>query len=158
MKQEDSGKPQILMSWKEIASYLAVDERTCARWEKRFFMPVHRPADATARSRVFAYTNELDRWLETTFPRSQEEKLPRIEREKRRSTFKQSLWIPTSLAIALIAIILLRSVMLGRLKVNQTDMQPTDFHIHGSNLIVVNENDKELWRQELPFEGLFPES
>jgi tetratricopeptide (TPR) repeat protein len=54
---------KILQSWKEIASYLGRAERTCRRWEKDFGLPVHR-MDGSPRASVFAYKEELDRWLD----------------------------------------------------------------------------------------------
>ena len=54
---------KILQSWKEIASYLGRAERTCRRWEKEFGLPVHR-MDGSPRASVFAYKEELDRWLD----------------------------------------------------------------------------------------------
>ncbi len=54
---------KILQSWKEIASYLGRAERTCRRWEKEFGLPVHR-MDGSPRASVFAYEEELDRWLD----------------------------------------------------------------------------------------------
>jgi Tol biopolymer transport system component len=54
---------QILQSWKEIASYLGRAERTCRRWEKEFGLPVHR-MDGSPSASVFAYKEELDRWLD----------------------------------------------------------------------------------------------
>lgn len=54
---------KILQSWKEISSYLGRAERTCRRWEKEFGLPVHR-MDGSPRASVFAYKEELDRWLD----------------------------------------------------------------------------------------------
>jgi tetratricopeptide (TPR) repeat protein len=52
----------ILDSWKEISAYLNRSVMTCQRWEKQLDLPVHR-LDGTPRARVFAYPEELDRWL-----------------------------------------------------------------------------------------------
>jgi len=51
-----------LESWKEIALYLKRSTGTCHRWEAELELPVHR-LDGTPRARVFAYTDELDRWM-----------------------------------------------------------------------------------------------
>ena len=56
-------KGPILESWKEIAAHLNRDIRTCHRWERELGLPVHR-LDGSPKARVFAYTDELDRWLE----------------------------------------------------------------------------------------------
>jgi pentatricopeptide repeat protein len=50
-----------LESWKEIAGYLNRSVMTCHRWEAELGLPVHR-LDGTPKARVFAYTDELDRW------------------------------------------------------------------------------------------------
>jgi TolB-like protein/Tfp pilus assembly protein PilF len=50
-----------LDSWKEIAAYLKRDESTVRRWEQEG-LPVHRPPHKK-RATVFAYTSEIDRWL-----------------------------------------------------------------------------------------------
>jgi len=52
-----------LDSWKEIASFFGRDERTVKRWEKERALPVYR-VPGSARGGVFAYPDELTRWLE----------------------------------------------------------------------------------------------
>ena len=56
-----------LETWKEIAAYLQRDARTVRRWEKHEALPVHRHRHA-ARSSVYAYPSELDRWRATRQP------------------------------------------------------------------------------------------
>jgi tetratricopeptide (TPR) repeat protein len=51
-----------LDSWKEIASFFDRDERTVKRWEKERALPVHR-LPGGSRARVFAFTEELTRWM-----------------------------------------------------------------------------------------------
>jgi len=53
---------QTLESWKAISSYLGRDIRTCQRWEHELGLPVHR-LDASPAARVYAYKDEIDRWL-----------------------------------------------------------------------------------------------
>jgi len=53
-----SAKPRRLRSWKEIATYLNVNERTVKRWEATRGLPVHRLPGET-RAPVFAYEAEL---------------------------------------------------------------------------------------------------
>jgi TRAP transporter TAXI family solute receptor len=62
-----------LDSWKEIAAYLKRDVATVRRWEKREALPVHRHLHQKLGS-VYAYTSELDAWLEGR--RQQIEQLP----------------------------------------------------------------------------------
>jgi len=54
-----------LDSWKEISAYLGRSVKTCQRLEKELGLPVHRLEDSP-RARVFAYPDELDRWIEKT--------------------------------------------------------------------------------------------
>lgn len=51
-------------SWKEIAAFFGRDERTVKRWERDRALPIHRlPGE---RGGVFAYTEELTHWLNST--------------------------------------------------------------------------------------------
>lgn len=58
--QDNNNK--ILNSWKDISKYLNYDQRTCNRWEKQLGLPVHRYSNSS-RSKVFAYKDEIDKWL-----------------------------------------------------------------------------------------------
>jgi tetratricopeptide (TPR) repeat protein len=53
---------QRLESWKEISVYLKRSLRTCQRWEIELGLPVHR-LDGTPKARVFAFPEELDKWM-----------------------------------------------------------------------------------------------
>src|SRR5260370_371914 len=53
-----------LDSWKEIATFFDRDERTVKRWEKERSLPVHR-LPGGSRARVFAFTEELERWMKS---------------------------------------------------------------------------------------------
>ena len=77
---EPSGQPAEapLDSWKEIATYVKRDVSTVQRWEKREGMPVHRHVHER-RGSVFAYSSELDAWLQSRGLRLQEEKENRAE-------------------------------------------------------------------------------
>ena len=59
-----------LDSWKEIATFFGRDERTVKRWGKERSLPVHR-LPGSPRARVFAFTDELSRWMN-----SQESAIP----------------------------------------------------------------------------------
>jgi len=52
-----------LDSWKAIAAHLGRDIRTVQRWEESEQLPVHRHLHKQ-RGTVYAYPDELDRWLE----------------------------------------------------------------------------------------------
>ena len=60
-----------LRDWKEIAAFFGRDERTVRRWERQRGLPVHRISGG-ARNLVFAYTDELERWLRSGSERSTE--------------------------------------------------------------------------------------
>lgn len=61
-----------LDSWKEIAAYVKRDVSTVQRWEKREGMPVHRHVH-DKRGSVYAFSSELDAWLESRKLRLEEE-------------------------------------------------------------------------------------
>src|SRR3954470_4298615 len=56
---------QFLNSWKEVADYVGRSARTLQRWEKRWKLPMHRPA-GKMRSAVIALTSEIDEWIRQT--------------------------------------------------------------------------------------------
>ena len=58
----NSGR-EILDSWKQIAQYLHRDVRTCYRWARELGLPVYRIDDKSPKSKVFAYKDEIDKWL-----------------------------------------------------------------------------------------------
>jgi tetratricopeptide (TPR) repeat protein len=53
------------VGWKDIAAYLGKTDRTAKRWGRERGLPVHR-VPGTAKTSVYAYSNELDHWLEST--------------------------------------------------------------------------------------------
>jgi len=54
-----------LVGWKDIATYLGKTDRTVKRWGRDRGLPVHR-VPGTAKTSVYAYAKEVDRWLEST--------------------------------------------------------------------------------------------
>jgi tetratricopeptide (TPR) repeat protein len=54
---------RVFESWKEISVYLNRSYKTLRRLEREAGLPVHRLEDSP-KARVFAYKEELDRWLE----------------------------------------------------------------------------------------------
>jgi TolB-like protein/Tfp pilus assembly protein PilF len=77
---EPSGQPAAapLDSWKEIATYVKRDVSTVQRWEKREGMPVHRHVHER-RGSVYAYSSELDAWLQSRGLGLEQEKENRAE-------------------------------------------------------------------------------
>ncbi|MGH9793670.1 MAG: TPR end-of-group domain-containing protein [Candidatus Acidiferrales bacterium] len=63
---------QRLHSWKEIAAYLKVSERSVRRWERSEGLPVHRHLHQK-RDAVFAYTDEIEIWWEGRRPHAAEQ-------------------------------------------------------------------------------------
>jgi hypothetical protein len=53
-----------LVGWKDIAAYLGKTDRTVKRWGRDRGLPVHRVPGA-AKTSVYAYASEVDRWLES---------------------------------------------------------------------------------------------
>ncbi len=88
----------ILSSWKEIASYLGRAERTCRRWEKELDLPIYR-MDGSPRSSVFAYKEELDRWLDELLHQK------KISPRKPFFLFQRKFIIILSLSITLVSIL-----------------------------------------------------
>ncbi len=141
-------KNNILRSWKEIAAYLGYDERTCYRWEQKYGMPVHRAEAGESKSHVVAYRDELDRWFQETFRNSSREAaLPR--RGGRR--------VLRPAVMGLVPVLLVAGFLLVKSMTSPAG-QPTDFAIRGSNLIIVGENGKELWRHDFKIDGLMDEA
>lgn len=63
------GEKRRLESWKEIAAFFHRDERTVRRWEHQRGLPVHR-VPGGERNLVYAYPEELERWLTGGMPQS----------------------------------------------------------------------------------------
>jgi len=146
----NSNNQGLLSSWKEIADYLGCDERTCRRWELEYGLPVHR-MEGAARSRVYAYKNELDTWRKSRLngneastgtpafgpsPDGPEGARTAKDNPHRGKTKKVMLWfVPLAAIIVAAAVLLIRS----------SPGQPTDFKINGSTLIILDEKGSELW-------------
>jgi Tol biopolymer transport system component len=61
-----------LDSWKEIAAYVKRDVSTVQRWERREGMPIHRHVH-DKRGSVYAFSSELDAWLQSRRLRLEQE-------------------------------------------------------------------------------------
>jgi len=96
----------ILDSWKEIAEYLGRSVKTCQRLEKELGLPVHR-LEESPRARVFAYTDEIDRWIENT---KHSEKKTLIDRLR-----LKRIAIPVSILVVAIAILVWQFIPQKRL-------------------------------------------
>lgn len=75
------GLPGRLDSWKEIAAYVGRNVRTVIRWEHQRGFPVHR-IPGVNRSAVFAFSDEIDRWLDSGTASTQDAEDPDPEKTK----------------------------------------------------------------------------
>ena len=152
MPANKNGENHLLTSWKEIAAYLGVDERTCQRWEKKYGLPVRRMED-TPRSRVSGDKEELDRWREavtknSNFIREIRQAGPIIKRESgAQNPIKRYILF----AMGILVIVVLLIIFIPRFIY---DRQPADFTIDHSRLIILNKSGKELWSYDTKLENL----
>jgi Tol biopolymer transport system component len=75
-KLSDQPSEAPLDSWKEIAGYVKRDVSTVQRWERREGMPIHRHVH-DKRGSVYAFSSELDAWLQSRRQRLEEEEKER---------------------------------------------------------------------------------
>ena len=102
-----------LDSWKEIAAYLSRDIRTVQRWEKTAGLPVRRLQRPGLRA-VFAYTADLDSWLEKQQADGlDEEPAPARENGANAPPPRTGRTLPYA-AIAIAAILILASIALWK--------------------------------------------
>ncbi len=157
----NAAESKLLRSWKEISAHLGVDERTCARWEQRFGMPVHRAAEGAGKSHVFAYAEELDAWFRETFPASGGSGTPATDRAAEPDAREWKRRRPAR--TALIAGLILVGAVAGFLVIHggwpyrKTASVPANFHIRGTSLIIVDGKDRELWQRDIGIDGLCDE-
>jgi hypothetical protein len=149
MTSTNSNNQGLLSSWKEIASYLNCDERTCRRYEQNFGLPIHR-MEGTPKSRVFAYRDELDAWRRERLNGvlNANEKELSAPKQHGSKAAKMLIWIlPLLVVIIAAAIFLLRP----------SPGQPADFRIEKSDFVVLDKKGKELWRYPTGKENLLEE-
>jgi TolB-like protein len=79
---ENAEAPPRLDSWKEIAAYLKISERSARRWEKTEGLPVHRHRHQK-RDAVYADPAELDAWWSHRGPRLAEQQRAETLRQRR---------------------------------------------------------------------------
>jgi hypothetical protein len=148
-----------LNSWKEIAAHLGIDERSSQRWEKKYGLPVHR-LEESPKSRVFAYTDELDGWLD----KATKNKIlaanhrPGVDTPEaaagsngadKPTAPRRRIFVAGGVFIAIAAILLFIH------KRPWMDRRPADFWIDGSALVVTNKSGRDLWRYDTGKDGLY---
>ena len=142
-------KENILTSWKEIAAYLDRDVRTCVRWEQRYGLPVHR-LERDSKAKVFAYKEQIDQWLAE---RSARASAPPACRVPNRHWFR-----PFPVLFALAGLAAAAYFLFLRPHGGAATDIPTDFHLRGSELVVVDGRGGELWRFDTRVPGLEQEA
>ena len=139
-------RDNLLSSWKEIAAYLDCDIRTCQRWEKKFGLPVYR-VDEESGSRVYAYKDELDEWLKS---RNNKNSSPsKSKSQKLKQQIRPSILLPLIIVGGFVIYFLFLKTSISPV--------PSDFRIQNSKLVILNEDDKELWRYNTGIENLASE-
>lgn len=119
-----------LQSWKEIAAYFGVTERTVQKWERERGLPVHRLAGE--KGRVVAWTEELDRWRVSMLDRP---------------SWWGSLRFWRILSVAAGALILLAAALTATLGWDRMRRgPPTRFTLDERSLIVTDDHGREVWR------------
>ncbi len=135
----DPKSSDLLSSWKEISEYLKCDGKTCRRWEQSAGLPVHRVSD-TSKSRVFAYKEELDAWLRKKAAGTTPAGPPAPRKGRRR--VRPGLLLGLG-AACLVLISLWAFVLRPRFR-----RLPYDFRIERSELVILDNKGRELWRRD----------
>ena len=138
---------KILESWKEIASYLKRNVRTCQMWERQHGLPVHR-LDGSPKAHVFAYTEELDTWLDQKLHETERGTLVPDSGEHQADTPPRSRW-RLGLGTALVIV----TAAAGSLLVHT-------FITGNRNLSGRGLHEPKSWKNSiavLPFEDLSPD-
>ncbi len=145
-----SGKKEnVLTSWKEIAAYLDRDVRTCVRWEQRYGLPIHR-LDRDSKAKVFAYKNEIDRWLA--------ERSAIVEAPAEAATPVRRWFRPFPVLVALIGLAAAAYFLfVHRPAVVGTDV-PVGFLIRGPVFVVTNAQGRELWSRDTKLKDLLDDA
>ena len=142
-KEEESRR--LLSSWKEVAAHLGCDKRTCYRWEKSLGLPVRR-VEGASRSRIFAYADEIDRWRAERLGGG-----PAPEDRPAPKALTKALPFAGLASVGLVAAILFIPKLLA-------PRHPSDFHIRGSVLFLLDDKGKELWKYDTGLENLEAEA
>jgi len=121
-------KSRVLTSWKEIAAFLGVSERTAQNWERTRGLPVTRVGGGE-RPRIAAYTDQLARWQNQGV-----EKNP---------TGHRLVWISLGVAALLIALFALAFF-------RSEPLQPVSLEITGRTLRAIDQDGNVHWSKAFP--------
>jgi hypothetical protein len=157
-------RDDILHSWKEIAAYLGSEVRTCQRWAKESGLPVFKLG--TEKGRVHAKREDIDRWIAEKSVREINGKnglsiagrISTIEPSKDPAG-KPGIWRFLLLALGAIGLAAIAFMFFG-LKAAKPGLGsdiPRDFHISGSKIIIVNDQNRPIGEYETGLEDLTDE-
>lgn len=132
-----------LASWKEIAAYLDCDVRTCRRWEMSKGLPVHRIGESE-KARVYAFRDELDQWLKN---QAQDNNHKHLSKQGKYSLR----WYHSVIVFLILVGAAAAYFALSALSYNHV---PFDFRIDRSQLVILNQEGRELWRYDTGLENL----
>lgn len=131
-----------LATWKQIADYLGVSERTAQLWERTRGLPVRRVRGG-AKGSVYAVPEEIDEWLRGAGAGLKEE-LPPLRRK-----FVQAAVI----AAAVLAGVLV-AVLLPKLRLLWAE--PASARFENGVLVAYDDQGRELWRRRAEPPGDVP--
>ncbi len=131
MTESDKGRLNDLTSWKEIADFLGVTDRTAQRWASERGLPVRRLPGG--RGRVLASREEVAAWRDAT--------LKRAGRWSNVQFLRRYAMICTVLLAVSIATILVLFIRL-----NPSSL-PSTYKIENDMLVVLDSRGRELWRK-----------
>jgi hypothetical protein len=143
----DAPDRRAIQSWKEIATFLGVTVRSVQRWESDG-LPVYRQGDGR-KARVFAYPDEIKRWLESGGPHERETAseavaAPPESPPPRHRTPPKAWWAGAGATLTLAAVVLWRTGVFPTARV------PAHWAIAGSTLRVLDVAEHLCWEKTLP--------
>jgi len=136
---------KILSSWKQIADFLGVSERTAQHWEQEKGLPVRRVSGA--KGRISADAAELERWIQTKL-----HKVPWYSNVK---------YLRYCVGLSMALLILVTSILIGKYFAVNHLGPPARCHIDIDTLIVSDQNGREIWRKRFEdrlFAGAYSET
>ena len=135
----EAGNGERLDSWKAIAAYLGRDAGTVRRWERTRGLPVHRVPGGKGSS-VFAYTFEIDAWLQSA-PRESPAAAEPAEAENGDGEGGRKTWRWAAASIGLVAL-LVAGWLTQRPSADSDTLQ---VHMNEHSLTAVDGDGRELW-------------
>ena len=159
----DQVSPRDLTSWKEIAAFLGVSERTAQNWETKHGLPVKRLPGA--RGRVLGITAELEQWKTKALVSRPGNRVPENISEladwgrkalASKQATKHSGWSSRFKTISSLSALVALAVIVGIVWIARnrpSEKKPGNadsFAIDGSIFIAKDKLGQELWRWSAP--------